>query len=34
MTWEKYTQVRWKKIISNAIDKTIDNFNKTSIMDI
>ena len=32
MTWEKYTQIRWKKIMNNAIDKTIENFNKTNIL--
>ena len=25
-TWEKYTQKRWKKIMDNAIDKTIENY--------
>ena len=27
MTWEKYTQSRWKNMMNNAIDKTIENFN-------
>ena len=26
MTWEKYTEKRWKSILDNAIDKTIENF--------
>ena len=26
MTWEKYTEKRWKTILDNAIDKTIENF--------
>lgn len=30
MTWDKYTIKRWKQILDNAIDKTIENF-KSSI---
>ena len=26
MTWEKYTEKRWKSILDNAIDKTVENF--------
>ena len=26
MTWEKYTKKRWKSLLDNAIDKTIENF--------
>jgi hypothetical protein len=26
MTWDKYTEKRWKSILDNAIDKTIENF--------
>ena len=26
MTWEKYTQKRWKSLLDTAIDKTIENF--------
>lgn len=26
ITWEKYTEKRWKSILDNAIDKTIENF--------
>ena len=26
MTWGKYTQKRWKSLLDNAIDKTIENF--------
>ena len=28
MTWEKYTKKRWKSLLDNAIDKTIENFNQ------
>ena len=26
MTWDKYTEKRWKSILDSAIDKTIENF--------
>ena len=26
MTWEKYTPARWKSLLDNAIDKTMENF--------
>jgi len=26
MTWEKYTPARWKSLMDNALDKTIENF--------
>ena len=29
-TWKKYTQKRWKKIMDNAIDKTIETFKSRS----
>ena len=27
-TWEKHNKKQWKKAFTNAIDKTIDTFNK------
>ena len=29
MTWEKYTPARWKSLLDNAIDKTMENFKST-----